>query len=151
MNSLPFHEGSFDVVLGECVLCLSSAFGQTLGEVDRVLTPGGRLAISDVTVSGPPPDLPAPIDELLCLDGPREQAHIRRQLVTAGFEIEDLRTHRDDLLSMRDQIETRLDTDRLEGVLGPAGERLRNGASQLEAAVESGRIGYVSIVARSRS
>lgn len=147
MTSLPFRDDSFDVVLGECVLCLSPALDRTLSGVERVLKPGGRLALSDVTVEGEPPELPPPIDELLCLDGPRERAHIRQQIRNAGFEIDDVRTHRDDLLAMRDRIEDNLDYERLVTALGDRGADLRDGVEELEEAVVSGRIGYVSIVA----
>ena len=149
MDTLPFRDGSFDVVLGECVLCLSPTLAQTLADVERILKPGGRLALSDVTVDGTPPDLPPPLDELLCLDGPREQTHIRQHIEDAGFEVDDVRTHHDDLLTMRDRIRAGIDYERLFDALGDRGARLREGASELEAAVESGRIGYVSIVATS--
>jgi arsenite methyltransferase len=145
--SLPFRDDSFDVVLSECVLCLSPDLGQTLDDIERTLRPGGRLAFSDVTVAGTPPELPAPVDELLCLDGPRDRAHIRQQIERAGFTIDDVQTHRDDLLTMRDRLKDAVDAERLVDVLGDRGTRLRDGANDLETAVEAGRIGYVSIIA----
>lgn len=151
MSTLPFRDDSFDVVLGECVLCLSLDLQRTLCEVSRVLKPGGRLALSDVTVDGTPPELPSPIDELLCLDGPREQAYIHRQLAEAGFEIDDERTHHDELLAMRDRIRERLDSERLVDALGDRGSRLQAGAMELNTALELGRIGYVSVVATNQS
>lgn len=151
MAALPFRDNSFDVVLGECVLCLSPALDRTLSDVNRILHPGGRLALSDVTVAGDPPDLPPPIDELLCLDGPREQDAICQEIATAGLEIDDVRTHREDLLAMRDRLRDALDLDRLVDVLGDRGTRLRDGTTELEAAVEAGQVGYVSIVATSQS
>lgn len=151
LTSLPFRDDSFDVILGECVLCLSSNLSRTLCDIERILEPGGRLAVSDVTVAGTPPELPPPIDELLCLDGPREPAHVRRQIERAGFEIDDVQTHRDDLLAMRDRLRDTLDLERLMPALGDRGTRLREGAKALETAVESGRIGYISIVATNSS
>lgn len=148
--SLPFREEGFDVVLGECVFCLSPDRGRTLEDIHRVLQPGGRLALSDVTVAGTPPDLPAPFDELLCLDGPRERTHIRQRIAHAGFEIDEVRTHRDDLLTMRDRLQNAFDHERLD-VLGDRGTRIRDGAKELENAVESGRIGYVSFIATRES
>lgn len=149
--ALPFREAGFDVVLGECVLCLSPDLGRTLDDIERILKPGGRLAFSDITVEGRPPTLPAPIDELLCLNGPRERADIRRQMEHAGFEIKEIRTHRDDLLAMRDRLSDALDYERLVSALGDRGTRLREGATDLERAIESGRIGYVSIIATPES
>lgn len=149
--ALPFREASFDVVLGECVLCLSPDLGQTLEDIERILKPGGRLALSDITVEGQPPTLPAPIDELLCLDGPRERSDIRQQMEHAGFEIREIQTHRDDLLTMRDRLGDALDYERLVSALGDRGTRLREGATDLERAIESGRIGYVSVIAMPES
>lgn len=151
LTALPFRAHSFDVVLGECVLCLSPDLGRTLDDIVRTLKPGGRLAFSDVTVAGAPPELPAPIDELCCLDGSRERTHICQQIEGAGFEIDNVRTHREDLLAMRDRLLERLDVERLVDALGDRGTQLRDGANKLEAAVESGRIGYVSIVATRQS
>lgn len=147
MTALPFRDGCFDVVLGECVLCLSPAIERTLSEVNRLLTAGGRLAFSDVTVAGSPPDLPAPIEDLLCLNGRRDGAHIQQRLVDAGFEITEVRSHQQDLLAMRDRLRQRLDWERLEVAFGDRTSRIRDGAAELEAAVESGRIGYLSIIA----
>lgn len=150
LGSLPFRADSFDVVLGECVLCLSPALGDTLADIERVLAPGGRLALSDVTVEGPPPALPAPIDQLLCLDGPRDQASIREQITASGFEIDAVQSHGDDLVAMPDRIQAGVDYERLLETLGERGARLREGVRDLDAAIESGRIGYVSIVATNR-
>jgi SAM-dependent methyltransferase len=151
MTAIPFRAESFDVVLAECVLCLSSDLRHTVGEVDRLLKPRGRLAFSDVTVQGTPPDLPPPVDGMLCLDGPRDPAHVREQIAAAGLEIVDERSHRDELLGMRDRLRDALDVERIESLLGDGSGRLRDGARELEAAVESGRLGYVSIVAESRA
>lgn len=147
LTGLPFREDSFDVVLSECVLCLSSDLGRTLAEIEAILQPGGQLVLSDVTVEGTPPELLAPIDDLLCLDGPRQRRHILRQIEHAGFTIDDVQTHRDDLLALRDRLRASLDSERLVDALGDRAERLRDGAADLEAAVESGRIDYVSIAA----
>jgi arsenite methyltransferase len=151
LTALPFRETGFDVVLGECVLCLSPDLGRTLTEVEHILKPGGRLALSDITVEGEPPTLPAPFDELLCLNGPREREHIRQQVEHAGFEVKDSQTHRDDLLGMRDRLGDALDYERIMSMLGDRETRLREGATDLENAIESGKIGYVSVIATPES
>ena len=151
MTALPFRDGSFDVALGECVLCLSPDLERTLGDVARVLGDGGRLGLSDVTVTGEPPTLPAPVDRLVCLDGQREPRQIRHAVERAGFEVQETETHADDLLEMRDRIREAVDYERLTGALGERGGDLREGVQDLEAAIEAGRIGYVSIVATKTS
>lgn len=107
--------------------------------------PAGRLEDHPIRIRLP--ELPAPVDDLLCLDGPREQRYILQRIEHAGFTIDDVQTHHDDLLALRDRLRASLDSERLVDALGDRGKRLRDGATDLEAAVESGRIGYVSVVA----
>lgn len=104
-----------------------------------------------MTVEGAPPDLPSPLDEMLCLDGPRDRGYIRRQIEGAGFDIDDIRTHHDDLLAMRNRIRENVEYEQPIDALGDRGSRLRSGARDLESAIESGRSSYVSIVATERS
>ncbi|MFB6227325.1 MAG: class I SAM-dependent methyltransferase [Halobacteriales archaeon] len=150
LAELPFGDASLDVVLGECVLCLSGDLDRTLAEIERVLVPGGRLALSDVTVEGEPPDLPPLLDEMFCLANAREPGGLRREVEAAGLGVTDVRTHREDLLSMRDRMVEAVDYERLLGLLGERGTRIEAGIEELEAAVEEGRVGYVSIVAERR-
>jgi SAM-dependent methyltransferase len=144
---LPFADASLDVVLGECVLCLSGDLDRTLGEIERVLAPGGRLALSDVTVEGDPPDLPPLLGEVFCLANARDPGGLRDAVESAGLDATDVRVHREDLLSMRDRMMKAIDYERLLALLGERGDRIEAGIEDLESAVESGRVGYVSIVA----
>lgn len=82
---------------------------------------------------------------------PREPTHILQQIEHAEFEIDDAQTHRDDLLEMRDRLTDAIDYERLVDALGDRGEHFRSDAVELEAAVESGRIGYISVVATGQS
>lgn len=147
MSSLPFRNESFDVVLGECVLCLSADLGQTLAEIRRILAPSGRLALSDITVNGTPPELLTPIDEILCLNNACERGDLRGEITNESFEKENIQDHRHNLLAMRDRLTDNLDFERLASALGDQGEQFSEGAKKLETAVESGRVGYISMVA----
>lgn len=150
MESLPFTDGSFDVVLGECVLCLSPDLGQPLGEVERVLSSHGRLAISDVVIEGPPLNLPRSIDRMLCLNNARTRDGLLCEIREAGFEINDVAPHRDELLTMRDRVKDAFDYERYFAALGESGREFAEAATEVESAVESGRIGYVSVVTTAR-
>ena len=145
--ALPLQEESVDVVLAECVLCLTD-LERALGEAERVLAPGGRLALSDVVVDGERPDLPAELARAFCLTGARRRETLIDRIETAGFTIEETRDHREDLLAMRDRVAARVDYEGLLGVMCERGRDLRAGVADLEAAVEDGRVGYVSVVAR---
>jgi SAM-dependent methyltransferase len=145
--ALPFCDACVDVVIAECVLCLAPDLDRTLAEVRRALRDGGRLALSDVVVDGELPDLPPALVEALCLSGPRGRDRLRRRIEHAGFVVEDVEEHRDDLLAMRDRARERVDYAGLLRALGGRGQRLLAGVEELEAAVEDGRVGYVSLVA----
>ena len=147
MTDLPVADDAVDVVLAECVLCLSADYPEALAEARRVLRPGGRLAFSDVVVDGEVPDVPATMAEALCLAGHRNRSAVLGNIETAGFDIERTRGHREDLLAMRDELAGAVDYEGLLALLGERGQRALDGIETLESAVESGRIDYVSVVA----
>ncbi|MFB6222156.1 MAG: class I SAM-dependent methyltransferase [Haloarcula sp.] len=146
-TALPVRDGSVDVVLAECVLCLTD-LPQSLAEAHRVLDDGGRLALSDVVIEGDQPAVPEQVADALCLTGARSRDRLRKQLETAGFTVKEVYDHHEDLLAMRDRVRQRIDYEGLLATMGERGQRVRDGIQDLEDAVESGRIGYVSIVAR---
>jgi SAM-dependent methyltransferase len=55
MEDIPLPDGSVDVVVSNGVLNLSARKSRALAEIYRVLGPGGRLCLADLTVEG---DLP---------------------------------------------------------------------------------------------
>ena len=147
MERLPLADGSADVVLSECVLCLSDSLPGALAETRRVLRPDGRLALSDVVVDGPLPDLPDAVAEAFCLTGTRDRDSLLGAVENAGFAVEGTRDHREDLLAMRDELAGQVDYEGLLGLLGERGQRALDAIETLEAAVEDGTISYLSIVA----
>jgi len=141
---LPVADASVDVVLSECVLCLTD-LNRSLAEIERVVAPGGRLALSDVVVADDAPEIPDRLAEAFCLTGARSRADLRDRLTDAGFSVAGVRDHREDLLAMRDDIG--VDYEGLLGAMGERGRRAQDAIADLEAAVEDGRVSYVSVVA----
>lgn len=145
-TALPVRDGSVDVLLAECVLCLTD-LPAALGEARRVLDSDGRLALSDVVVEGDGPALDDRVAEALCLSGARSRDRLRAELAAAGFDVQGTRDHHDDLLAMRDRVAARVDYEGLLGAMGERGQRALAAIEELEAAVEAGRVSYVSVVA----
>jgi SAM-dependent methyltransferase len=58
MEDIPLDDGSVDVVISNGVINLSPRKSRVLAEVLRVLRPGGRFCVADLTVEE---DLPPPI------------------------------------------------------------------------------------------
>jgi ubiquinone/menaquinone biosynthesis C-methylase UbiE len=75
IEALPVADASVDVVISNCVLNLSTDKARVLGEVHRVLEPGGRVVISDMVSDLPVPEvLAGNLDAVAaCLPTFREQ------------------------------------------------------------------------------
>lgn len=87
IEAIPLPDNSVDVVISNCVINLSADKGQVLREAYRVLTPGGRFAVSDIVVQGDlPPILRRDMESWAgCVAGALEEATYRALLRDAGF------------------------------------------------------------------
>jgi arsenite methyltransferase len=88
IENIPLPDNSVDVIISNCVVNLSADKDRVLREAFRVLKPGGRLAISDVVVTGDVPDEIRKSVELWigCIAGALHDHEYTAKLVQAGFE-----------------------------------------------------------------
>ena len=96
IESIPLGDASVDVVISNCVINLSTDKAAVLGEIARVLRPGGRIGISDVVAD----DALSPDDRaergsfVGCIAGALSFAEYRAGLEAVGLgEISVTPTH----------------------------------------------------------
>lgn len=97
IEDIPLAAGSVDVVISNCVINLSADKRVVLGEVARVLRPGGRFAVSDV-IADPDMDDATRADMAAwtgCIAGALTEAEFEQALTDAGLvDVEINETHR---------------------------------------------------------
>jgi len=87
IEDIPLPDSSVDVVISNCVICLSPDKDAVARESFRVLTPGGRIHISDIVALGP---MPVELREdpqqwAKCTSGAEEEEAYLAHLQLAGF------------------------------------------------------------------
>lgn len=151
-EALPLPDASIDGILCECALCLFPEKAAAAREMARTLRPGGRLALSDVTLAtGELPDALRSLDAYVaCLGGAIPLASIAGLLRDAGLVIESV-VRRDDVLGeMLDRIAARLRLARLVGG-GPLRSHIDRAEIILAAANDALRsrvLGYGVVIGR---
>lgn len=151
---LPYPDGVFDAVLCECALCTFPDKARAAAEFARVLKPGGRLGITDVTVEPArlPPELISLGARIACIADARPLDEYSEILAAAGLRTQRTERHDPALLRMVDQIEARLNLLRMTAParLTDAGVDLDAAPAVLAAArtaVADGVLGYALLIA----
>jgi arsenite methyltransferase len=87
IENIPLPDNAVDVVISNCVINLSADKGQVLREAYRVLSPGGRFAVSDIVFLGHfPPAIRNDLEAWAgCIAGALEEETYRQLLAEAGF------------------------------------------------------------------
>lgn len=170
---VPFAIGAFDAVVIECVLSALPDKAAAVDEMRRVLQPGGRLAMSDVLVTGPLPD---PLDSLLgwmaCTAGALGSTGYQDLLEAHGFEVLEINEHPGAVRALVAKARRRVallqaaarvgvvpgpeeligaDLSTIVGAVGGSGDLdalAQRVLAQAAAAVDNGVLGYTSLVAR---
>ncbi|CAL9440171.1 2-methoxy-6-polyprenyl-1,4-benzoquinol methylase, mitochondrial [Actinosynnema sp. ALI-1.44] len=87
MEAMPLPDASVDVVISNGVLNLSPRKSRVLAEIFRVLRPGGRLCVADLTVEDdlPPEVLTRDSAWAGCISGALSERVFTRKLEKVGF------------------------------------------------------------------
>ncbi|WP_049565318.1 methyltransferase domain-containing protein [Streptomyces sp. SBT349] len=96
IEAIPLPANSVDVVISNCVINLSTDKPAVFAETFRVLTPGGRIGVSDVVADDTltPAQRAERGDHVGCIAGALSFAEYRRGLQAAGFtEVSITPTH----------------------------------------------------------
>ncbi len=88
LEAIPLDNESADVVISNCVVNLSADKQRTFAEMFRILKPGGRLVISDVTTDSLPPAAILNDAKLRgeCISGALVQGRLIALLEAIGFQ-----------------------------------------------------------------
>jgi arsenite methyltransferase len=152
-ESLPFADASFDAVLCECAFCTFPDKRSAAREFARLLKPGGRVGISDLTRSSAP--LPA-LDGLLawiaCIGDAQPLDSYGDWLAGAGFTLILTEEHDACLQQMVQEIRGKLLlAEILKGLKkldlpGLDMEHAKEFAHAADVAVRAGQLGYGIVV-----
>jgi SAM-dependent methyltransferase len=153
-EELPLPDNTFDALLCECAFCTFPDKNTAAREFARILRPGGRAGIADVTVTdaGLPADLTTFAARIACIADARTVSDYTAILAGAGLQVGRIESHDHALLRMIDRIEARITALRIAVPAMPADQGVEPDPvlaySRLARdAVEAGHIGYALIIA----
>lgn len=106
---LPVPECTFDAVMCECAFCTFPDKPTAAAEFTRVLKPGGRVGLSDLTRTGRvPEDLQGLLAWIACIADAQPIEEYTRYLTDAGLNVDLVETHDGALAEMVQQIQGKL-------------------------------------------
>jgi len=108
-ESLPFADDSFDAILCECAFCTFPDKTTAAAEFHRVLRPGGRLALSDLTRdSESSEELDSLLAWIACIGDAQPIQRYATWLSNAGFNVEAAYERDECLHEMLEKVRGRL-------------------------------------------
>lgn len=151
-EALPLQSGALDGALCECALCTFPDKPRAIAELARVLGPGARLALSDITaeIERLPPELTGLAAWVACIADAKPLPELRSLLERGGFTVERAEPRAGVLDELLQRVEARL---RLAAMLRQpfAPDAVEDGLALVHAAREAisdGILGYAVVVAR---
>lgn len=152
---LPFRDDTFDVVISECSFCTFPNKKVAAAEMARVLHPGGRLGMTDVTLnSALPEDVQSLLAWIACIAGAGSVRDYKSTLGEAGFTDFIIEDKNDTLKEMVTDIRRKLFGIELAvglGKLDLGGLDMTDSkkiARRVVQLIEEGTLGYALVAAR---
>lgn len=150
-EAIPLEDEAVDGAVCECALCTFPDKAMATRQLARVLKPGARVAISDVTAvrEDLPPQLTGTQAWVACIADARPLEEIASLLEAAGLVVETTERHDRELGAMLHDVDARLRAARLLGI--GLFNRIAQGRELVAAAQDAlarGALGYGVVVAR---
>ncbi|MEO7002203.1 MAG: methyltransferase domain-containing protein, partial [Ktedonobacterales bacterium] len=106
---LPVADASFDAIICECAFCTFPGKREAASEFVRVLKPGGRVGLSDLSRAGDvPPDLQNLLAWIACIADAQPVDSYVRYMREAGLHVDAVEDHDDALADLVHDIRTKL-------------------------------------------
>jgi arsenite methyltransferase len=153
---LPFRDATFDVAMVQCAFSTFPRQPEVLAEIMRVLKPGGRLALADITLEPVPlPDaLALPMSRIACLADALPLGGYSALLAEAGLVVEQKRNCPSAARDFLQAIDKKLLMARVAQAVGKidfAGLDIKEARRLLKKAiqlVDQGQLSYAYLIAR---
>lgn len=157
-EQLRFADQSFDAIICECAFCTFLNKAAAAQEFFRLLRPGGRAGLSDLTRSGPlPPELEGLLAWTACIADARPIEEYSFCLESAGLTIQRIELRNAALREMVREIRTKLlgaeVLVKLKKLTLPPGldlEQAKIMAEHAAEAVRQGKLGYALLTGLKR-
>jgi SAM-dependent methyltransferase len=155
---LPFRTGVFDAAVCECSMSLFINKAQAVAETARLLKPGGRFGLSDVTIEpgSLPDELQGDLGQVLCMTSALTADGYVDLLEDGGFEVTERLDASSEIIKLLDEVQGKLAAflafTRMNGVAAGDGqlERSPELVAKVRDMVTAGELGYWLFVGEKR-
>jgi SAM-dependent methyltransferase len=157
-ENLPLRTGVFDAAVCECSMSLFINKSQAMSETARLLKPGGKFGLSDVTIEpgALPQELEGDLGQVLCMTNALTADGYVDLLEEGGFNVTERLDASPEIIKILDEVEGKLAAflafQRMTGVSEEGGqlERSPELIAMVREMVKSGDLGYWLFVGEKR-